>query len=475
MLTLESNTQSSFGSIASETEYYPYVRFGKDTESGVSQNIYLRSIHDPIPDDVQYASGIYLCTKDEKDRIEWFKKEGIPRTTNGDLVAKDIQDSCEKDNRVLYPIHFEADEGGSDTQKEWIRNFIQKHLPVSEYDCHPYHSGNRSVHAHIPLFIGEAGLDKLKNMVQSHEGELDASIYQRKNQFRLPGVEHSKTGLPKTPIQWEWSNEQIVHEMMSGDPEKPETYADIVGDWETWTPFKAEPKPWEPGQPEPDEDSWHYHQWELYNSHPFFPYAKTGNGQRSLVTGQIMGKPYGKDGETYLPMNIKVAFGADGEFTMKNRFCPVKLSKTDYRKVEKMNLDEYQTLTIIGGKSGSSRIFKTSIETSQEIANADSVTEAIEILENEGFDTGASRRVDPIESGETESEPTEAKRLQMKAERNGIDSISHDDMLRVANRLLKIDSQEEAHSWFKKMLGDRYERKATEEKFAAITKKFDDL
>lgn len=464
--------------------HHPVVRYGSISDNGVSQWYEFHSIDDPVPEDAQFVSGIYLLTDDEKSRLSRLNEKGIEYLPGGKHRIRDTQDRCEDENRVLHPIHFEADTGDSWQQQiRWITDFVDKHLPVRIHLCEWYHSGSRSIHCHVPLFVRETGLDRLRTMVQDHDGELDAQIYQRKNQFRIPGVEHGKTGFWKTPIEPEWSDERIGQEIVNGAAEKPDTYAELVGNWETWNPFTSDPLAHEPGQAEPDDEFLH-DRWQAHNNHHFSPYANSGNGSRSIVTAEIDGKPFGKDSEIFVPCYVNVAISANREFAWKDRYCPIKLSKTDYRKFDDMGFETFQHMTIIGSGSGSSRIMKTSRETSQRIHDTlttdkgiatGNVREAHAILETTGHDVGESKKITPKGNGKQTTEPTRAETLQMQAERRGILSLTHEEQLKVANRLLRTGTEKEAHRWFKQQLGDKYNQQKTQKKFDAIVERYGDL
>lgn len=462
-------------------DYHPVVRYGSIGKKGVSQWFEFHSPYEPIPDDAEFGSGIYLLTDDEKERLSRLNREGVEYLSGGKLVVRAMQDRCEDESRVLYPVNIESDEGDSwQEQIEWITDFVDEHLPVSIHDCEWFHSGSRSVHCHAPLYVRETGLDRLRMLVMDHDGGLDHQIYQRKNQFRIPGVVHSKTGMKKTPIEPEWDDSRIGKEIVTTDSQKPETYSELVCQWDIWSPFESDPLFFEPGTEEPEEE-FLSDIWAAYNNHHFSPYANGGNGKRSIVTAEIDGEAFGKDGEIFIPCYIRVAIGAGHEFAMKERYCPIKLSKRDYRKYEDMDLEIGHTITIIGGGSGSSRIMDIGWETAEEIQDTltagnhvarGDVPEAHEILQNRGFETGKAGANDSSKSRKPLNEPSRAKTLQMQAERQGINSLKHEEKVRVACRLLAIDGKESAHQWFKQQLGNDYDRDKTETQLHAITTKY---
>ena len=62
-----------------EEKYCPFVRYAHyDEEKGHLDQWYdLHSVHDPIPDEAQFASGIYLLTEGEKRRLRDRIDRGI--------------------------------------------------------------------------------------------------------------------------------------------------------------------------------------------------------------------------------------------------------------------------------------------------------------------------------------------------------------------------------------------------------------
>ena len=60
--------------------------------------------------------------------------------------------------------------------------------------------------------------------------KLDIGLYYSKRLFRLPGVEHESSELPKVQIEPEWEHEEIIQASAKADHEVPTTYADVLRD-----------------------------------------------------------------------------------------------------------------------------------------------------------------------------------------------------------------------------------------------------
>ena len=91
----------------------------------------LRTTFEPIPDDATTASPIYKVPREQYERQADFESGYEVRGTT--TIAKEIQDECEADNRVLYPVHIESDtyhEEGPETLLSWFREFVEDYLEV---------------------------------------------------------------------------------------------------------------------------------------------------------------------------------------------------------------------------------------------------------------------------------------------------------------------------------------------------------
>ena len=489
-------------SFGGQTDLHPHVRYAEDGEEGTKQYGKLQPVHDPIPDDAVYASPVYLLTEKQRDQLDSFVSGWELR--NGCIATK-LQDQCEAENRVLYPVLIESDDGDclkdeEGGQIQWEREFVAEYLPVSIHDCQWYFSGGRSVHCHVPLFTTKDGIDHLKEVSKDFYGELDSGIYSRKRQFRLPGVAHSKTGQPKTPIEPEWEDERIGQEVVTTDPERPETYADLVRDvygldvldrptaylWNPSEPDepKSEPHLWEPGMDKPTGDA--LGKWQRYNRHAYCPHAKANGGTRSMALITYKGGAYSRDGDTYLPSQIWMAIGCDGEPWHEDGNCPVKLSKPDYRKLTDMGVEPGNDLLVIGGRNHRSRIFQLNSEQENTIWYAlhkerkpgddHDREDTLQVIRDCGFEPGSANRVDPKEPVERESGgPSEAATLQSEAERRGIDTLTHPEQRKVANRLLRVHGFGRTVEWFKEQFRDDFDRERTIKILKGICGKYDDL
>ena len=102
------------------------------------------------------------------------------------------------------------------------------------HTCTLYFSGNRSIHVHVPRFVaGEDQRERLKERAETFceetGAELDCGLYYAKRMFRLPGVEHAKTGLRKVEIQSEWDHTRIIRESEEANAVIPESYEACFG------------------------------------------------------------------------------------------------------------------------------------------------------------------------------------------------------------------------------------------------------
>lgn len=192
----------------------PHVRYKK---SGGSQLPELRPIDEPIPDDAECASPIYSVTEDQIDRQRSLDEPYATRGTS--CIANELQDECEDAGAVSYPVYAEVDDPNGNTPGEDARDalvaFVRKVLDIDPDDCRWFYSGNRSLHVHVPLVVTTGDdLDHLREQAQMfNEGnvdaEIDSGIYTRKRQFRLPGVDHHETGLPKVEIDHRADNLRV--------------------------------------------------------------------------------------------------------------------------------------------------------------------------------------------------------------------------------------------------------------------------
>lgn len=513
------HTYKEYGS-EGRNSLYLMVRFAEDGKNHPKQFGTIKSINDPIPDEAVYGSSIYFLTANERDRNRSFKTGW---EMEGECIAKELQDRCERRDEVLYPVHIESDaDVALPTQLNWIWALIEESLPVSPGECAWYYSGGRSIHAHVPLFVRDDGRKYLKDLVKEYPRDLDDSIYQTKPQFRLPGAVHDENGLPKTLIDPERRHDKpkkgqraIVGEAVQADPVKPETYADLlrktfgpgVLDDPTdylWEPdigpdIKSEPHHWEPGQPEPEGEI--SEKWKAYNLHAFSPYANAGNGKQSLVVARPVGGAYGQDGDAYLPCRIIAAVGCDREYTVYEEHYPVLLSdgeeRGDYQKLVEKGIGQGDAFVLIGGHSRQSKIHKVEPWLDDAIAgmlisderdvDPNRVELTLEYIKGFDYDTGSpgpkGDRDPGVPPGWAETDPreelkteTEAMRLKRQIERDGLQSVSntYEALLRVTCRLLRIDGWDGAWNWLQDVLGDDFDAADTHQKLEDIVEQYPD-
>ena len=222
--------------------YYPVVRYGYDTkDGGKRQALKFRSIHDPIPETAKYVSPVYFLTESDHRRYEQFSDKPYANAGDGNIV-KELQDDCEEAGRVLSPLHVETDkldpaENDSvsvELAVEWLTEFIENDLNVAIDICTFYHSGSRSIHVHVPQVMTEEQRIQVGNFVQEFNTDrierIDKSNYSTKSQFRLPGVEHHKTGGRKIKLEPPYTPKNVAQTVAGNVTTDVETYADVIQD-----------------------------------------------------------------------------------------------------------------------------------------------------------------------------------------------------------------------------------------------------
>lgn len=149
-----------------EWKNIPCVQYGFPEGKGPFREPKLRTIFEPVPNDATTVSPVFILTRDQYERQQRF--ESGYEVKGATSIAKELQDKCEADNRVLYPIHIESDvyhEEGPTTLIEWFHEFVEEYLDVPFHSCTLYFSGNRSIHAHVPRFVsGEDQREQLKEL-----------------------------------------------------------------------------------------------------------------------------------------------------------------------------------------------------------------------------------------------------------------------------------------------------------------------
>ena len=499
------------------SNYTLYTRFGGIDSGAMRQHPRLHSIHSPLPNNAQFGGPIHLLTEQQVDQHEGFlppNEKNSYAIQNHSCVAKKLQDECEDTGRVLYPIRIESDamdDGVNPSEMlERISQFVRDRLPVSPEDCTFYYSGNRSIHCHVPLFIrGEDHLSRFKERVKAFNPEdgiqLDSSNYTRKPQFRLPGVVHKDTDEKKIRVDPEDTGADIARKIDTSDPNPPSTYSDLLttvfqrdlfstGSLSTdliWKPdestnTQATGSIFTPRveRKHPPFGANRLDLWYVYNPKEFSPYAKTGDDNpRSWAVVTVRESAFCRPeyGEcARLPCFFYYALGADDEFTKSSECAPLLLSDHDYQKVAELGVEAGDHLVVIGGQSRKSKILNvTHDDTLVSAYLSDSGREAAgAFLTNQGYDVGSSDMnggSNPSRSHSRSSPPSNAERLQRRAETDGIRTLSHPQHLIVGNRLLRIDGYDHTYNWFKHQYGPNFKPDETHRQLCNIMRRFSDL
>lgn len=211
MSTKSQSATSTATSIVPDWDKLPCVQYGFPKNKGPHRTPKLRTIFEPVPENATTVSPVYGLTRDQYDRqhADW-RKTGYQVNGDYNSIATKLQDECEAEDQVLYPIHIESDElqeAGPKVLTDWLRKFVEDYLKVPFQSCTQYFSGSRSIHIHVPRFVsGERQREKLKQQAEKFcedtGAKLDCCIYGRKRLFRLPGVEHKKNWSPKDRVRW---------------------------------------------------------------------------------------------------------------------------------------------------------------------------------------------------------------------------------------------------------------------------------
>jgi hypothetical protein len=503
--------------IPSGWEVAPCVQYGFSGDEGPTRSPKLSTVFEPVPKGANTASPVYLLTADEYQRQGEFESGyEVSGTTS---IGRELQDTCENDDRVLYPIHIESDEyleAGPETLIGWFREFTDDWLDVPFHDCMVYFSGNRSIHVHVPRFVhGEEQRERLKEQAETFceetGAELDVGLYHAKRLFRLPGVTHESSTLPKVTIEPAWEHDRIISEATSANPELPASYAEVLRDVFVHrgrvTQDNVQSLPDRPKtlfsqlldmdkavlelecdervvetpliEGEYPESASDVPKWAQYRTKEFSPYAFGAGNPRSVAALRVKGGAFARrdkrNGDTMIPAYFYGAMGCNGEFTKEQEHAPLQLSKRDYPKWDH---EPEEKVVIIGGQSRSSRIFSVSSWEATEVGHALISDEggrdtALAYLSERGYDVGTSvspasapKRTTTSREATLDEEPrtiwtarenpqTEAEALQRKAELDGIDTLSHTERIRVACRHLGKGWQP-TWEWFEKQYGSTF-------------------
>ena len=444
--TAESANNAATTSVTANWKDIPCVQYGFAEGEGPKRAPKLRTIFEPIPKGAETTSPVYILTPDQFERQQ---KLSSGYATSGDKsIAFELQEECEHDSHVLYPIHIETDSYHSESAETmfgWFRTFVEKYLNVSFDRCTLYFSGSRSIHVHVPRFISsETDLAELKTIAETYckqtQAEFDCGVFSRKGLFRIPGVTHTSTGLHKVGIKPDWDKTRIFREANTPDPTVPDSYQQVLRHVFTKDPeIRSTPSPeavdypydlfhyldgekatfsFEPDRPEietplieqrecPSNNS-DVPRWTQYNTKEFSPYALSKGGSRSVAVVEVKGTPFARKevtiGNREVPAHALIPsyfYGArgcvGGEFTKDDQHAPLQLSKADYGKWE-YNIGN--KVVIIGGQSRSSIIKKVTSWQATVIGHAltgenGSRQAALDYLESEGFDIGSAGASQP--------------------------------------------------------------------------------
>jgi hypothetical protein len=530
MSRTENSTTSDAANSVPNWKHVPCVQYGfpEDAEQRPHRSAKLFSIFDPIPEDATTASPVYLLTQQEYRNQREMEN---PYAVDGyHMKATELQDRCEQQGRTRYPVYIESDklrERGAKTLINWFHEFVEDWLDIPFDSCTFYFSGNRSIHVHAPRLVpDEQNRETLKQVAEKFcketGAELDCGIYSRKRMFRLPGVEHNKTGLPKVECSTAWDRKTIVEKIQQVTPAVPESYASIlhsVFDMDSLTVTESESEEHLEQdllrildsdkttlelatsreietplieQEQCPKDTTQIPYWTRYNAKEFSPYALAAEGDRSVAALRVKEGPFARhdkrDGDTMVPAWFYAAVGCSGEYTKQQEHAPLQLSKQDYDKWE---YEPGDTLIIIGGRSRNSILISTSVLETRIVGEILSGEDggrdaALEYLSQRGYDVGSTEapnsaalsrgsnskdasRIFPAR----EQPQTEAERLQRQSEQDGIETLSHNERIKVACRLLKHGWQP-AWDWFKKQFGSSFKPKITHRQFQSIIEGYSD-
>jgi hypothetical protein len=506
--------------IVSTDDRTAFVRYGfDDAADEPTQLPRLHHVRDPVPGNAKTVSPIYLLTEEQVARHESVENPYAVKGTS--TIATELQDECEQDDRVIYPLYIESDaypEVELETSIDQMSRFLRDELGRSTDECTFYYSGNRSIHVHVPMVITSGDtLDEFRKRVREYcettGAEFDWMIYSRKRQFRLPGVPHERTDLTKVEVRPDWEHDEIFQEASQTRPNRPETYfdhlldvfssknptghryfgksrlpeflqrlgsSDLVFRFRDDTPLIE--------RPEPPERLDEKKRWYQYNSHPFSPYANADQGGRSVAILRVKGGAFARRNVTgggssrpayaLVPAYFYGACSCDQEFTKNDVHAPLQLSQQDY---EKWDFEDGDDVLLIGGRSRNSRIVRIEQEVAEEagaLLGYDAVPPrmVLQDLEERAYDvgeieTGSSRSMSTDDRSDLPTAPetgaSEAAEIQRRAEENGIETLTHQQRGRIAARLLKY-GWNEAWDWFREQYGSEFKPDVTHRNFRSI-------
>ncbi|MUV60398.1 hypothetical protein GJ634_06455 [Halobacterium sp. CBA1126] len=505
------------------------VRYGFTQDDGSQkQELKLRSVYEPIPENATTSSAIYFVTDDQLGRLENLADNPYRVEGDGNIV-KEIQDECEDSDRVRYPVYAESDARDDgvpfDPMIAWIQGFIEEELNIPSAECTFWYSGSRSIHVHAPRFLTHTQLTELRRRAKQYceksDAELDAAIYKAKQQFRLPGVTHRKSAgaLQKVQIDPSWQNDTIIR-TSSNDHSRPDSYLGMLeatftpqADGDDFALTLDAPTENEIETPviEKTKDSVaiaDVPEWEMHRGPQFSPYALATGNPRSVAALEVKGGAFAREGKRggapMVPARFFGAVGCDGHYTKNAEHAPLQLSEgagKDYEKWVDHGFEARDYVVIIGGRSRCSIIHSVSkaeaLQTGYHLIREDGGRQAaLTYLSDEGYSVGSSgstsssddedsSRAESIE-GEAptiysarENPQTDAEALQQTAEQDGIGNLSYWEIRRVAHRLLRY-GWEPSWEWFEEQYGSEFDPVVTWTQFRSIVEenryhKYDDV
>jgi hypothetical protein len=497
----------------------PFVRYASTGEDGSPDQFHrLHLLHQPAPTEADFVSPVYLLTDEEVEKHDsLLSEDDLFRVRGYKSIATKIQTECEDDGRVWYPAFIESDADVPYYEmRAGLKRFIREVLDVDPDDAKWFFSGGSSLHVHLPYYVSDDGRERLRREAQQYNENatvtVDASNFQKKSLVRLPGAEYHSKGVRKAPVSPTSSDKELqarICRLVDNGADKsgggisrhvgtPEIVRYSLS--EELGLIKDIPTPLIE-QDERPVDKAKAKRWKRYNRHPFCPYANAGNQRRSVVVAQVKGTPFGRkttvnDMEkwrTYFPAFVYGAVSCDGEFTIWQENAPVQLSKKDYNK---WDYELGDTLVLLGGNNGSSRIIEPEGRWERQLVAAqlkediegiptggtdgpvDGRKKALDHLRAFGYEVGSAGKNGPRREDNTTDrgfQPTEAHRLQQRAEEDDVESLSHDERLYVANRLLRIRGWDGADEWFREQYGGRYSQEITHKFLRSVVEKYDDL
>lgn len=501
---------------------HAHVRYASIDENGeFYQESSLRSVSEHTPENANFVStGIYLLTSDQEDRLH----EGVP--------PKEIQNECNDDGRVVYSVIAETDELRKDgswqkgkTEAECIealKSFAEEWLSINEYEF--YFSGNRSIHLETDQYVTAEGLSRLKEEAeefnQQSEVKLDTSVYNPNSVFRIEGAEHRKgDGCEAYKREISESGEiyfgdelekQTFHNLPTPEEHIGDSHLDndrwdrSIQNYPYYTPNSHTTAPQPhccPGdvsiEPIPQEFDNQLLGGYLKNNEdqdylgldrtpdyeeivPFSPYKKSGGEKgRSVIVAKQVDSPLclmENEGKAHIPAEIKSAVGGgDGSYNRSDTDTTlIELSSKDYAK---WDYESGDYVVIIGGRSGSSRIFNPTEKVAGRVhgkLKREGREAALEFLSESGYEVGESGYNGDRSTVSSSSGETEAMKIKHGIE-NGTREKSYDNILSVVCRLLRLEGWDAAYEWCRDVFGSGFDSEETYDRLKGIAEFWDDL